>query len=87
MTKGAKLEFDWESGAGEKLYYDLHGEPKGDTSDYFKSFSEATGSRDNGEIRPEFDGPHGWYWENKTRRPITVILHTRGDYKVLGLMH
>ena len=39
LDKGASFEYSWESDKGE-LFYDFHGEPKGDTSGYFKSFEK-----------------------------------------------
>jgi hypothetical protein len=85
LNKNAKLEYQWKTD-GAKLYYDFHGEPKGDTSGYFKSFQEDTRQQASGELIAPFAGKHGWYWENKTGHPVTVYLKTRGDYKVLGLM-
>lgn len=85
LDKNAKLEYHWKTD-GDKLYYDFHGEPKGDSSGYFKSFEEATNHQASGKLIAPFAGKHGWYWENKSNKPITILLETRGNYKVLGLM-
>ena len=85
LVKGAALDFSWVTDGG-KLYFDFHGEPKGDKTGYFKSFKEATSNQSSGSLSAPFEGSHGWYWENKTRAPVTVFLNTKGDYRVLGLI-
>ncbi len=86
ITKGETLEFVWKSQAGEKLYFDFHGEPEGSTNGYFKSFKESTQSQSSGSLSVPFTGSHGWYWENKSNRTVTVSLKTRGNYKIIGLL-
>jgi len=85
LAKGASLEYSWTTD-GAKLYFDFHGEPKGDKTGYFKSFKESTDNQSNGTLTAPFEGPHGWYWENKTRSPVTIVLNTKGSYRILGLM-
>lgn len=85
LKKGAALEYAWTTD-GAKLYFDFHGEPKGDTTGYFKSYKESTGQQSSGALTAPFEGSHGWYWENNSRTPVTVILNTKGDYRILGLM-
>lgn len=85
LVKGAFLEYSWMTD-GAKLYFDFHGEPQGDKTGYFKSFKESTDSRSSGTLTAPFEGPHGWYWENKSSSPVTIILNTKGSYRVLGLM-
>jgi len=85
LVKGASLEYSWATD-GAKLYFDFHGEPQGDKTGYFKSFKESTDNQANGTLTAPFEGPHGWYWENKTRSPVTIILNTKGSYRILGLM-
>ncbi|MCK4840842.1 MAG: hypothetical protein KAT04_03040 [Methylococcales bacterium] len=84
IVKGEKIEFIWETN-GEKLYFDFHGEPEGDKTGYFKSYKESTQSKSSGSLTAPFTGSHGWYWENKTNQSITIILKTRGNYKMMGL--
>lgn len=85
LEKDVSLGFEWETN-GTKLHFDFHGEPKGDKTGYFKSFKLATDNKSSGTLTTPFAGSHGWYWENKTREPVKVILKTKGDYKILGLM-
>ena len=79
MKKGAKLQYAWDTG-GTKLFYDFHGEPKGDTTGYFKSYKESTGAKSSGFLTAPFEGIHGWYWKNQTNKPVTVTLKVKGDY-------
>ncbi|MGR9046585.1 MAG: hypothetical protein ACU83N_14940 [Gammaproteobacteria bacterium] len=85
LTEGATLEYTWATD-GAKLYFDFHGEPKGDKTGYFKSFKESTDKQSSGALTAPFEGSHGWYWENNTRAPVTIILNTKGSYQILGLM-
>ena len=83
MDEFVHLEYEWSTG-GEELYFDFHGEPKGDTTGYFESFSITTSDKMKGSLTTPFAGAHGWYWKNKTGSPITVTLSTTGDYSIKG---
>jgi len=85
LVKGATLEYSWSTD-GAKLYFDFHGEPQGDKTGYFKSYKESTDNQASGSLSAPFEGSHGWYWENKTGSPVTVMLNTNGAYRILGLM-
>jgi hypothetical protein len=85
LEKGANLGFEWKSD-GEKIHFDFHGEPKGNSTGYFKSFKITTDNKSSGTLTAPFAGSHGWYWENKTRTPIKIFLKTKGNYRILGLM-
>ena len=83
MDEFVHLEYEWSTG-GEELYFDFHGEPKGDTTGYFESFSITTSDKMKGSLTTPFAGAHGWYWKNKTSSPIIVTLSTTGDYSIKG---
>ena len=80
FDKGATFEYSWET-PGAELFFDFHGEPKGDTSGYFKSFKKSTSSQENGSLTTTFAGTHGWYWKNNTRSPVVITLKTKGEYQ------
>lgn len=84
LAQEGVLKYSWTT-QGVPLYFDFHGEPEGDTSGYFKSYQETTADHAEGELRAPFTGAHGWYWENKSANPVTVLLSTQGEYQVLGL--
>ena len=85
IQKDEQLAFVWDTN-GESLYFDFHGEPEGDTTGYFKSYKINTDHKSSGTLSVPFTGMHGWYWENKTNKPIAVTLKTRGHYKKVGLL-
>jgi hypothetical protein len=84
MMPGAKLQHSWTVEDGD-LYFDFHGEPQGDTTGYFESFTISTASDVSGLFYAPFEGSHGWYWKNKSDRPLVIKLKTKGNYNILGL--
>lgn len=84
MTQYAKMTYEWLTD-GEALYFDLHGEPQGDTTGYFESYTIATSNEMKGSFTAPFTGSHGWYWKNKSDKPIAVQLLVKGEYQVIGL--
>lgn len=84
MEKNKKLKYEWIAD-GAPLYFDLHGEPKGDTSGYFESYAIATVNEMKGSFTAFFTGSHGWYWKNETDTPVTVQLIATGEYMKHGL--
>lgn len=80
LAKGATFEYSWQTD-GNALFFDLHGEPEGNTTGYFKSFNKSTQQDATGSLTSIFSGPHGWYWKNNSTDPVTIILKIRGAYK------
>lgn len=83
VGKFEKITYEWI--AGNDLYFDLHGEPKGDTTGYFESYAIATATKMKGQFVTPFEGSHGWYWKNKTDKPIQVQLTFEGSFSGHGL--
>jgi len=84
MQQFKKMKYEWQTN-GEPLYFDLHGEPEGDTTGYFESYAIATLSKMTGSFTAPFSGAHGWYWKNTSVSPITVQLKVNGEYVIIGL--
>jgi len=84
VVKGALLKYSWKTSGG-KLYFDFHGEPKGDTTGSFESFEKSTESKSSGSFTAPFEGSHGWYWKNKGLETVKLTLKTQGTYKILGI--
>jgi len=78
------MKYKWKT-TGESLFLDLHGEPEGDTTGYYESYTIATAHEMSGQFTAPFNGIHGWYWKNKSGHDITVTLTTSGPYQVVGL--
>ena len=79
MKSGALVQYKWETTKGG-LNYDLHGDGyKG--SQKFVSYKKGRMVQsDSGELQAEYDGYHGWFWRNREKFSVTVILQTSGDY-------
>jgi hypothetical protein len=86
MSQYSNLTYEWTTEGGS-LYFDFHGEPKGDTTGYFESYTIATATQMKGSMTVPFDGVHGWYWKNNSDQPIRVTLKTEGDFELVGLIH
>jgi len=82
IAKGASFKYAWQTDKGD-LFYDFHGEPKGDTTGYFKSFEKDTKASASGSLTTTFEGTHGWYWKNNNVSPVVVTLNVSGEYKRL----
>jgi len=85
FPKDTTFEYSWETN-GAKLFYDFHGEPKGDKTGYFKSFEKNTKSKSSGTLTTSFEGTHGWYWKNNTSSAVDIILKINGEYQYMDLM-
>jgi hypothetical protein len=84
MQQNHKMTYEWLTD-GPALYFDLHGEPQGDTTGYFESYAIATLDGMKGSFTTAFAGSHGWYWKNTSDKPVAVQLMVKGQYKVIGL--
>lgn len=83
LVKGDSMRYDWSTSEGN-IYFDFHGEPDGDTTGFFESYTVSTADTVRGTFTASFDGSHGWYWKNESLSPIVVSLKTQGSYKVIG---
>ncbi len=86
MDKHQNLTYHWST-TGEELYFDLHGEPEGDTTGYFESYTVSNANEVQGAFITPFAGSHGWYWKNNSDQNVTVTLNTEGKYKLIGFVH
>lgn len=84
IQKDVKLEYSWKTNE-DKIYYDFHGEPAGDTTGYFKSYKEGKNNFVSGSVVTPFLATHGWYWKNETSKQISIVLEIKGDYKRMDL--
>jgi len=82
LGKRASFTYSWKT-EYEALFFDFHGEPKGDATGYFKSYQKGTESQFSGSLVAPFTGTHGWYWKNATRSPVSISLKVSGDYQLI----
>jgi len=83
LLQGETLRYEWDS-AGQNIFFDFHGEPEGDTTGFFESYTVSSADKVRGSLTASFTGSHGWYWKNENLAPVDVTLLTEGSYKVLG---
>ena len=61
----------------------LHAEPDGAPRGYAQSYEKRDATQEaSGTLTAPFSGIHGWYWENKTNKPVTLTLQTAGFYNL-----
>jgi len=78
LERGASMHYSWT--ATSELYWELHSEPDGVPRGYAEFFDTNGGSDSHGTYNAPFPGIHGWWWENKSDRDITITLQTSGFY-------
>ena len=82
MAAGAKAQYLWVVEGGE-VNFDTHGDAPGKSISYEKGRAV---SSDEGVLEAEFTGNHGWFWRNRGKSTVKVILRTRGDYTAIKKM-
>jgi hypothetical protein len=84
MNAGEKATFTWTSQGGG-VNYDMHGDggKEGQSVSYEKG-RDATSSK--GDLTAKFDGHHGWYWRNRSKSKVTIVISTRGQYSEVQRM-
>ncbi len=84
MQQYDKVTYEWMTD-GSSLYFDLHGEPEGDTTGYFESYAIATLDTMKGSFTAPFNGSHGWYWKNTSNKPVAIQLILSGQFQIIGI--
>ena len=80
----SNINYEWSSPSS--LYFDMHGEPEGDTTGYFESYGASITDEMKGSVTVPFSGSHGWYWRNDTDEDVSISLKTLGNYNVIGVL-
>jgi hypothetical protein len=86
MKKGAGLLYSWTTSA--PVFFEFHGEPDvkptgKQGTDYYESYElEDKKGRDqsHGTFLAPSTGIHGWFWENKSDKPVTLKLTSSGYF-------
>ena len=86
MRKGAGLLYSWTASA--PLFFEFHGEPDvkpagKEGTDYYESYElDDKKGRDgsHGTFLAPTTGIHGWFWENKSDKPVTLKLRAAGFF-------
>ncbi|WP_375268730.1 hypothetical protein [Phenylobacterium sp.] len=89
MRKGSAFVYGWEAeglDAPDDLMFDFHGhteaaEDKGAVS--VADYERGSGAQANGSLTAPIDGIHGWYFRNRSAKPIKVRLRLSGFYELV----
>jgi hypothetical protein len=89
LPKGATLAYSWEAdglSVPEDLMFDFHGhtvaaEAKGAVS--VADYEKGSGALAHGSLVAPIDGIHGWYFRNRSDKPIKVRLKLSGFYQLV----
>ncbi|MBG5702195.1 transmembrane anchor protein [Pseudomonas aeruginosa] len=74
MKQGAKVNYSWTANGGV-VNYDTHGDPYNAPRDFYHGYGKGRSTpEDTGVLEAAFDGKHGWFWRNRTSKPVTVTL-------------
>lgn len=65
---------------GGRVNFDLHGHGNGQSITYEKGRGSAG---TEGEFVAAFPGGHGWFWRNRDKQDVTVVLKLKGNYSDL----
>jgi hypothetical protein len=82
MAGGSKAQFSWVVEGG-KVNFDTHGDAPGKSISYEKGRGVPS---DDGVLEAAFTGNHGWFWRNRGKSDVKIILRTRGDYRDIKRM-
>lgn len=82
MQKGAGMVYGWKASA--KVQFEFHGEPdQKPRPDYFESYeldNQAGQDHSYGSFTAPTTGIHGWFWENKGKKEVTIHLTAAGFF-------
>lgn len=78
MLKGGKVSYRWKTSNG-RANFDVHGDSDKHKINYF-NYSKGSSENNEGVLEAEFDGKHGWFWRNRTGKPMTITLEVEGEF-------
>jgi hypothetical protein len=79
MKAGQVMRYEWKTD-GAKIRYELHGEETGAANDEYSSYEKGTSAGERGSFTAPFDGTHGWYWKNRSDKPVTITASATGTF-------
>lgn len=81
MNSGQAFVFSWATEGARDVFVDMHGEPRGAAANEFTSYwKEKQQSSGQGTFTAQFDGTHGWYWQNTGEDDVTIKVQVSGVY-------
>ncbi len=79
MKKAATVTYSWTA-TGGRINYDLHAHGKGKTTRYRRGRGKRSGS---GSFAARFDGNHGWFFRNRDRKTVQILMKLKGGYTAI----
>lgn len=79
MKAGDSFRYEWQTD-GAEVRFELHGERLG-SSDVFTSYEKGVSTGQSGNFTAPFEGTHGWYWRNRTDKPVTITVKATGKFQ------
>lgn len=81
MRKDATVRYDWSTSGGP-VNFDTHGDTEGPPKNPYYGYGKGKDkTTDAGTLKAAFDGNHGWFWRNRSKGEVSVILKIDGDYQ------
>ena len=77
MKSGDPMLYSWEAVDGGDFWHEFHGH----TEEAVTFYQKAEGLKHQGSLSAPFDGIHGWYFENRSDKPVIVRLRLSGFYE------
>lgn len=78
MVEGAAVNYLWYTDGG-KANFDSHADSKKLQIKYH-NYEKGKLVKSEGILEATFDGNHGWFWRNRTSKPMSVTLEVTGYY-------
>jgi len=83
MKAGDEFSYSWRTD-GPAIRYELHGERIGAGDGDYTSYEKGTSATEAGQFKAPFDGTHGWYWRNRSGKPVTITVTASGTFESLA---
>lgn len=78
IPEGERMTFSWQS--SQPLHYDMHAHPFEGGVDLTESYRLGDATTLHGRYVAPFTGIHGWYWQNRSLKPVKLILEASGGF-------
>lgn len=79
IKKDSVVLYEWVA-IGGTLNHDTHGDPYDANGSSQRHSSGRMVPGDKGQLKAKFSGYHGWFWRNREKSPVNVVLKVNGDY-------
>jgi hypothetical protein len=78
LNTGQMMIFNWTSDA--PLEVDFHTVPDGKPISASETYLRGTYSKGSGNYKAPYPGLHGWYWLNKGKENVKIVLNASGFF-------